>query len=386
MNDKISYLEHVNYLVKAMPTEVPDDYRQKTLKESEHIFDALISAKGLKKRKVLIVGGAGYIGVPLTFYLLKRGYDVRCLDLLLYGNGHSIHGFLGEPGYEFVRGDMADANTVQTALNGVTDVLILAGLVGDPITRLYPEQSAAINDRALIQLLRNLDGKNLNRVVFISTCSNYGEIPENRLADENYELKPLSSYANSKVALESELLKMKNNVDFCGTVLRFATAFGLSGRMRFDLTVSEFTREMFFKKEIEVYDADTWRPYCHVRDFARAITTVLEAPQDSVYFDVFNAGGDINNFTKGMLVERIGTFLPDAEIKYVSGGFDRRNYKVDFSKIKNSLCFTPNYSVEEGVRELITALRDGFFADYEDRLNVYRNNEITYPAPLIKAS
>jgi len=381
MRNKVSYLEHLNQLVKDMPAEVPDDYCKDVIREGEHVFDKLISAKGLEKRKVLIVGGAGYIGVPLTFYLLKRGYDVKCLDLLLYSNRHCIHGFLGEPGYEFIYGDMADPNVVQRSLDGVTDVVILAGLVGDPITKLYPKESNKINDSALVQLIKNLNGNSLNRVVFISTCSNYGEIPEDALADESYELKPLSLYAKSKVAIENEILKLKNKVDFCATVLRFATAFGLSGRMRFDLTVSEFTREMFVNKTIEVYDADTWRPYCHVRDFARAISTVLEAPKSRIDFEVFNAGGDINNFTKGMLVDCIGNCLPDAQVKYVSGGVDRRNYKVDFSKIQNSLYFTPRYSVEDGVSELIKALTAGFFADYKTQLNIYRNKKINYIGP-----
>jgi len=379
MTDKTAYLEHLKRLADDMPVDAPQSYRDDVLQEGERIYDTVVAAKGLKNRKVLIVGGAGYIGVPLTTYLLNRGYDVRCLDLLLFENEPAIHGFLGAPGYEFMYGDMADAATVDKALEGVTDVIILAGLVGDPITKKYPEESAAINDRGLRALLAAINGRNMARVLFISTCSNYGEIPENSLADENFDLKPLSLYAKSKVAMELELLAMKDKADYCGTVLRFATAFGLSGRMRFDLTVSEFTREMYTNKTIDVYDADTWRPYCHVRDFGRAIAMVLEAPEEKVSFGVFNAGGDENNFTKGMMVNEIAKLLPDAEINYVTGGFDRRNYKVDFSHIRETLYFTPKYTVQDGIRELITALEQNMFTDYEARLNAYRNNEITYP-------
>lgn len=379
MTDKQAYLENLQRLADNMPVDAPATYREEMLKEGERIYDTKVAPKGLSNRKVLIVGGAGYIGIPLTTYFLKRGYDVRCLDLLLFENEHAIHGFLGEPGYEFMFGDMADPDTVQRAIEGVTDVVILAGLVGDPITRAYPDESEAINDRGLLEMLRALNGHNLARVLFISTCSNYGEIPTDSLADEEFELKPLSLYAKSKVAMELELLGMKDSADYCGTVLRFATAFGLSGRMRFDLTVSEFTREMYANKTIDVYDADTWRPYCHVRDFARAITTVLEAPQERIHFNVFNAGGDANNFTKGMMVEEISKFLPDAKIEYVTGGFDRRNYKVDFRRIREALYFTPEYTVQDGIRELISALDQKLFTDYEQCLNGYRNNQITYP-------
>ena len=129
-------------------------------------------------------------------------------------------------------------------------------------------------------------------MIFISTCSNYGIIEEGSLADEDFELKPLSLYAKSKVSAERFLLAQAGNVDYAATVLRFATAFGLAPRMRFDLTVNEFVKDLYEKGEILVYDADTWRPYCHVNDFARLVRVVLEAPSDAINFEVFNAGGE----------------------------------------------------------------------------------------------
>jgi nucleoside-diphosphate-sugar epimerase len=213
----------------------------------------------------------------------------------------------------------------------------------------------------------------------VSTCSNYGEIPGDTLADEDYPLKPLSLYAHAKVAREKQVLGGANRVDYCGTVLRFATAFGLSSRMRFDLTVSEFTRDLFSGAALEVYDADTWRPYCHVRDFARVLARVLEMPADSVRFEVFNAGGDANNYTKRMIVEAAHRALPQSRFTFVDrGGADRRNYKVDFRKIREKLLFEPHVTVEQGVVELTAALRQGFFADYDNRLNFYRNNDLQY--------
>ena len=124
-------------------------------------------------------------------------------------------------------------------------------------------------------------------------------------ADENYKLKPLSLYAKSKVRAERYIMEQRSKVDYSAIILRFATAFGVAPRMRFDLTVNEFAKDMYQKGETLVYDADTWRPYCHVNDFARLVRMVLEAPKSKIHFEVFNAGGDENNYTKRMLVNTI---------------------------------------------------------------------------------
>jgi nucleoside-diphosphate-sugar epimerase len=362
--------------------DLPADMRDAIFQEECRLETGILSPRGLARRRVLLAGGAGYIGSPLTQFLLARGYDVRCLDLLLYGNRDCVTPYLGHPHYEFVPGDIADPVVAAAALRDVTDVIVLAGLVGDPITKKYPAEHQAINETGLARFIDMLDGRGLNKVIMVSTCSNYGEIPAETLADEEYPLKPLSLYAQAKVAREKQVLGGANRVDYCGTVMRFATAFGLSGRMRFDLTVSEFTRDLFSGAALEVYDADTWRPYCHVRDFARALARVLEMPADRVRFEVFNAGGNANNFTKRMIVDAVHRQLPQSQFKFVDrGAADRRNYRVDFRKIRERLLFEPDVSVEQGVIELIAALRQGFFADYAERPSFYRNQELSYPIP-----
>src|SRR5262249_18508769 len=159
------------------------------------------------------------------------------------------------------------------------------------------------NEISVQRCLDALNGRGLNKVVFISTCSNYGLMKNDELADETSPLLPLSLYAKAKVAAEQHLLGMKGNADFCGVILRFATAFGVASRMRFDLTVNEFTRELFVGATLVVYDAQTWRPYCHVKDFARLIVRVLLFPADRIAYEVFNAGGDGNNHTKQSIVD-----------------------------------------------------------------------------------
>lgn len=332
-------------------------------------------------KSVLLMGGAGYIGTVLTNHLLTSGYNVTCLDLLLYENNTCVIPPLADPNYRFVYGDLTSQRVRDQALEGVTDVVLLAGLVGDPITKKYPEASRAINDEGIRGCIDSLDGKRLDRVIFVSTCSNYGLIDSNELADETYPLSPLSPYAKSKVAAEQLLLGKKGRVDYSPTILRFATAFGLSPRMRFDLSVNEFTREVALGRELVVFDAHTWRPYCHVKDFSRLIQQVIEAPQAKVAFEVFNAGGEINNFTKQGIVDIILEFMPGAIVRYREHGSDPRNYRVNFGKIRQTLGFEPEYRVKDGVRELLDAINEHVFDRVDAMRNFHGNYEIEYPRP-----
>lgn len=330
-------------------------------------------------KSALIIGGAGYIGLMITDYLLAAGYKVNCLDLLLYQNNTCVIPYLSNPNYRFIYGDLRDQNVLDRALQGVTNVILLAGLVGDPITKKYPEASHAINGEGILSCIDFLNGKRLDRVIFVSTCSNYGLIKSDELADETYPLSPLSLYAKSKVAAEQHLLTNRGKVDYTPTILRFATAFGLAPRMRFDLTVNEFTRELALGRELLVFDAHTWRPYCHVMDFARLIQQVIEAPHAKIAFEVFNAGGEINNFTKQGVVGTILALLPNAKVRYQEHGSDPRNYRVNFQKVRETLGFEPEYTVDYGVKELLSAIREHIFDRADLMRNFHGNYEIEYP-------
>jgi nucleoside-diphosphate-sugar epimerase len=332
-------------------------------------------------RHVLLIGGAGYIGLVMTDRLLAAGYRVTCLDRMLYRNNECVIPFMHDAGYRFVYGDLVDSRALDQALEGVTDVVLLAGLVGDPITKRYPEIARAINDEGIQRCIDALNKRQLNRVIFTSTCSNYGLIENDELATEKHELKPLSLYAHSKVAAETHLLGGRGKVDYTPTVLRFATAFGMSPRMRFDLTVNEFTRELALGRELLVFDAHTWRPYCHVRDFARLVQMVLEAPAPKVAFEVFNAGGEANNFTKKGIIDTIIGFIPDAKVRYQEHGSDPRNYRVDFRKVREALGFEPEYSVKFGVQELLAAMRLHVFDHADSVRDLHGNYTIEYSAP-----
>ena len=363
MDRKDLILKHDN---DDLPIEVRNAIAEETTRVSK-LFDQSDT------RHVLIIGGAGYIGGALTSGLLERGMRVRSLDRLTYNHGAAISGFLLDQNYSFVRGDMGNKADMEAALDGITDVVILAGLVGDPITKKFPDEAHDINDLALKDCIDQLNGRGLNKVIFVSTCSNYGLIEEDVLADENFELSPLSLYAKSKVRAEKYLLSIKGNTDYHPTILRFATAYGLAPRMRFDLTVNEFTREVADGNELVVYDAHTWRPYCHVRDFARLIGRVLEFPVGLVSYEVFNVGGDENNHTKQSVVDLIMERLPNANVTYKANSSDPRNYRVSFEKVRRVMHFEPAYSIADGIDEILWAMRTGLMNDVEARPNFYGN-------------
>jgi nucleoside-diphosphate-sugar epimerase len=328
-------------------------------------------------RRVLIIGGAGYIGSMLTRRLLNNGCRVRVLDSLIYGHVSSLSGIADNPNFEFVRGDLCDGPKLTESMRSVTDVVLLAALVGDPICKKYPDVARKVNEVGAIAVIDEAEHSGVQRLVFTSTCSNYGILPTDEEANEDATLNPQSLYAETKIAVERHLLSKPKGL--CArTILRVATAFGTSERMRFDLTVSEFSRELALGRSLLVYDESTWRPYCHVQDLCTAIITVLNAPRKSVDREVFNVGSSRNNFTKQMLVDVIVSQLgvSSALVTYKKGGQDPRNYRVAFDKIQKTLDFHAAHAVEDGVAQLSRAIRQGLFLDADERRSFYGNYEI----------
>lgn len=332
-----------------------------------------------KNKSILLIGGEGYIGNIVAQNLLLNGYKVTSFDNLLYENQLCVLNKLYSENYRFIFGDMLDRKRLFPVIKKADTIVLLAGLVGDPITKKYPHESALINDKGVKNVI-DLCAEHVDKkFIFISTCSNYGLINNNELANEDFELNPLSLYAKSKVNAEKYILSLKGKTGMQATILRFATAFGLSPRMRFDLTVSEFTRELAFGNELLVYDADTWRPYCHVQDFARLIQMVIESPGEKTSFEVFNAGGKVNNATKQMIVDAILKRIPSGKVKYQDYGSDPRNYRVNFEKVKNVLGFEPKYTIKDGIEELLDLINNQVFNIVSEGHNFFGNYEINYP-------
>lgn len=315
----------------------------------------------MNQQRILVTGGAGYIGSVLVRILLEKGYRVRVLDNLSFGGDALVEVFT-HPNFEFIRGDIRNAETVQTALDGVWGVCHLAAIVGDPACKKFFDDASEINGTASIALFEACERAGVQRFVFASTCSNYGKMKEGgAFVDEDSELNPVSHYAKLKVAYEGYLLQKRSAV--CTTILRFSTVYGASPRLRFDLTVNEFTRDVTLGKELVIFGEQFWRPYCHVYDLANSVALVLESPEEKVRAEVFNVGDTAENYTKGMLAEELKKQVPGVQIRYVEQVDDPRDYRVNSDKIRDQLGYRITRTVPDGIREIHAIVSSELIAD-----------------------
>jgi nucleoside-diphosphate-sugar epimerase len=321
-------------------------------------------------RTVLVTGGAGYVGSVLVDELLARGHRVRVLDALFHGSVSSLLLAWGHEGFEFMRGDVRDHTSRTAALEDVDAVIHLAGIVGDPACARKPSLARKVNLEATRLLVEDAKTAGVSRFLFASTCSNYGRMNGATYATEDFELRPISLYAETKVAAEADVLAADGN-GFATCCLRFATVYGASPRMRFDLTINEFTRDLLLTGDLVVYGEQFWRPYIHVRDAARATAAALEAPEGAVAGAVFNVGDTRENYRKLDIVELLRERIPAGEIQFVHKAEDPRDYRVSFEKIKQELDFEARTTVPNGIDEIIALLRSGLLDD--PHAGVYRN-------------
>ena len=308
------------------------------------------------KKKILIIGAEGYKGKVVSNYLSQKKYQINAIDNFTYGTRHFLKQKKNK-NYKLFKGSMSDLNLLKKASKDIDVVVMLAGLVGDPITKKYFKKAKKANEEYVDKVISFFSKNKVEKFIFISTCSNYGLVKHGNLLSENYPLSPKSHYAKSKVKIEKRLLSLKTK-NMNSIILRFATAFGMSQRMRFDLTINEFVRDLLFFKKLTVYDANTWRPYCHVKDFARAIHKIILTDVNKVRNQVFNVGDSSNNFTKKMIVNKITKKLKNNKVEFLKNSVDPRNYKVNFSKINSVLKFKCKYSVNFGINEIIKYLKN----------------------------
>jgi nucleoside-diphosphate-sugar epimerase len=318
--------------------------------------------------RVLVTGGAGYIGALVCRELLDAGARVRVLDALIHSQD-DVAAELEREGVEVIREDNRDPRARNRALDRTTAVVHLAAIVGDPACAADPATSNAVNLDAAHALIDDAQAAGLRRFVFASTCSNYGRMADpDTPVDETAELHPVSLYAEQKVQIERRLLAGDGPPATC---LRFATIYGVAPRMRFDLTVNEFTRDLWADRDLEIFGEQFWRPYLHVADAGRAVRVVLEAPDETVTGQVFNVGRSDENYTKRDLVEAIARQIPTGRVHYVQRDEDPRDYRVAFQKVRALLGFVPEHRVPGGIAEVAEALAEGRFDDpFDDR---YRN-------------
>ncbi len=319
---------------------------------------------------IVVTGGAGYIGAPLCLDLAASGQRVRALDSLLHDQDEVAQS-LEAAGVELIRADIRSPEAREQALSGAEGVVHLAAIVGDPACARDPELSNQVNVQGTRELALDAERLGVERFVMASTCSNYGRMSDPEIPiDENGVLAPVSLYAEQKVELEQWLLDGTHG-NLRPTCLRFATIYGVAPRMRFDLTVNEFTRDLWAGRELVVFGEKFWRPYVHVRDAGRAVRRVLEAPIDVVAGEVFNVGRSGENYRKLDLVDEIRKLTDRGIVKFEHRNEDPRDYKVSFDKIREVLDFETEMIVPDGLAEVLGALEENRFGDPFDAH--YRN-------------
>ncbi len=323
--------------------------------------------------RILVTGGAGYIGSLLSADALRDGHEVVVLDDLLFG-GDSILALVPDPRFRFHKGDVTSIE-LSPFLEKVDAVVHLAAIVGYPACQAVGEARARnVNTDATIRLFEAAESAGVQRFVFASTYSNYGIAKDDKPVNEEAPLFPQSTYAETKIAAERYLQARARDSRCAPVIPRFATLFGTSPRTRFDLLINQFVLEAITTRRLVIFQGDYTRAFLHVRDVVRAVRAMLAASVDSVRGEIFNVGSESMNFTKNQIVELIREAVPatEVEVRDLSFGGDMRDVALDCAKIRRTLGFTPEVGVREGIAEVRDAITSGLIA--EPTAPRYRNH------------
>ena len=321
----------------------------------------------MDNKKILVTGGAGYVGCVVVKKLLAKGYKVKVLDSLLDYNGKKT--LEENKNLEVVNGDIRHLEDLYIAIHDVYAVLHLAGIVGDPACNVDFTATITVNHEATKSLVEICKRFNVKRLIFASSCSVYGA-SKDIILNEGSFLNPISSYAKTQIDSEQIILDSIGS-DIVPTMLRFGTVYGMSDRMRFDLVVNILTAKAVMEGAMTVFHGETWRPMIHVDDAANSYITVLEAPDELVNREIFNVGSNSQNYQMIELGRLVEQAIPGSKLEQVSINEDERNYRVSFDKISNLLGYKTEKTVLDGIEEIADSLRNGKIKNYKD--DIYYN-------------
>ncbi len=306
-------------------------------------------------RRVLVVGGAGFLGSVLTQRLLRSGFRVRVLDSFLYGR-RSLDLLSGDENLEIVEGDLRNIHTCVNSLDDIDAVTLLAAIVGDPASKIRPTETIETNVLAAQALASACKLHHINRFLYASTCSVYGV--GGNLLDEEAPLNPVSLYARTKIESEKIILGMSDDY-FSPTILRMGTLYGYSPRMRFDLVVNTMSMKSFVEQKIQVFGGRQWRPLLGVEDAADVYIRCLEADLQKVGSRVFNVGSDDQNYRIEEVAEIIGEALGKIPISRDNSNLDARDYRVSFARLEQTLGFQPQQTIHKAAQDIFEKLSAG---------------------------
>lgn len=309
-------------------------------------------------KRILVTGGAGYVGAVLVPQLLENGYEVTVLDLYLYGDDVLAEA-AGNPGLTQVKGDLRDRALLERVLPGHDAVIHLACISNDPSYDLNPELGKSINFDAFTPLVDIAKANGCKRFLYASSSSVYG-IKDEEKVTEDLPLQPLTDYSKYKALCEEILLERADDGFVC-TVIRPSTVCGYSPRLRLDLTVNILTNHAINNGRITVFGGQQMRPNLHIKDMAEVYLFLLDQPAERVQKKIYNVG--YQNHTVLNLAEIVRKELGgDAEI-VVTPSNDLRSYRVCSDKIADELGYVPRHTIEDAVRELRDAFQAGKIPD-----------------------
>ena len=306
--------------------------------------------KSQKKNKILLTGGAGYIGSMLSTELINLGYKVTVIDLLKYEKSSLDHLYISK-NFEFINGDSRNKKIMKKLIKGHHYIIPLAGLVGAPLCEKFKKDAISTNLQA-IKLILKFMNKN-HKLIYLTTNSGYGIGEKDKFCDENSPLKPISLYGKTKCDAENEVRKFKNTVSF-----RLATVFGASYRMRSDLLVNNFVQRAINDKHIDIFEPNFRRNFIHIRDVIKGIIFTIRN-FEKMKTNVYNLGLSNANITKINLAKKIKKYYKKVKITIIKDKTDpdKRDYFVSNRKIEKK-GFKANISLDDGIKELIQIFKN----------------------------
>ena len=308
-------------------------------------------------KKVLVIGGAGYLGAVLTGRLLDEGYFVRILDSFIYGK-KAVERYTKDKRVEVIEGDIRNIETVNKNMPGIESVVLLAAVVGDPASKARPEQTIETNYLASMLVASSAKIAGINKFIYASTCSVYGVGKE--VLDENAPMNPVSLYARTKISSEEGIISISDN-NFRPVIMRMSTLYGYSPRMRFDLVVNTMTMTAFTEGKINVFGGSQWRPLLGLEDASDAYIKALESEPggngSSGYGRIYNVGSEKQNYTIAEVANLVAKGIKEASGKEIpvnveGESVDARDYRVSFKKIQSELGFDVKQTIAGSAKEI----------------------------------